>query len=48
MNENDLHFFELFQPDTVERKCRICRVTFDSARLKKKAYVFVALWEADW
>ena len=31
-NENDIHFMELFKPDTIDRKCRICRVKFDSAR----------------
>lgn len=43
VNENDVHFNELFRPDTIERKCRICCVQFDSARLKKKAYVSAPL-----
>ena len=36
INENDVHFRELFKPDTIDRKCRICRVNFDNARMKKK------------
>ena len=36
VNENDPQFVDLIKPDAVERKCKICRVKFDSARLKKK------------
>ena len=46
VDENNPHFTELLKPDTVERKCKICSVKFDSARLKK-AHVFISLWAAD-
>lgn len=36
VNEEDVHFKELFKPDTTERKCKICHVTFDNAKMKKK------------
>ena len=36
VNGDDIHFRELFKPDTTDRKCRICRVNFDNARMKKK------------
>ena len=34
---------DVFKPDTIDRKCRICQVNFDNARMKKK-HVFVSLW----
>ena len=43
VNEDDIYFRELFKPDTHEKKCKICRVNFDNARMKKKTYVFVVL-----
>ena len=49
VNENDIHFMELFKPNAIDRKCRICRVKFDSARLKKSiCLVNISLWSADW
>ena len=36
VNEDDIHFRELFKPDAIDRKCRICRVNFDNTRMKKK------------
>ena len=36
INEEDLHFKDLFLPDTVDKTCRICRSTFNTARSKKK------------
>ena len=35
VDENNPHFIELFKPNTIEKKWKICTVKFDSARLKK-------------
>ena len=36
IREDDAHFQNLFEPDTLDKTCRICRITFDSAGNKKK------------
>ena len=35
VNENNPYFLDLFQPDTLEKKCLKCRVKFDTCRMKK-------------
>ena len=35
-NEDDVHYKNLFEPDTLDKTCRICRTVFDSLRTKKK------------
>lgn len=36
VNEDDVFLKNLFKPDTLEKKCKICRVNFDTARMAKK------------
>lgn len=36
INEEDVHFKDLFTPDTIDKTYRICRSTFNNARSKKK------------
>ena len=36
IREDDAHFKSLFEPDTLDKTCRLCRITFDSAGNKKK------------
>ena len=36
INEEDVHFRDLFRPDTLENFCQICSMNFKSARSKKK------------
>lgn len=43
VNGEDVHFRDLFTPDTIDRKCRICCTSFERARIKK-AHVSVSLW----
>ena len=35
VNDQDIFFKELFQPDTIEKTCQISKETFKSCRLKK-------------
>ena len=36
VREDDAHFQNLFEPDTLDKTCGICRITFDSVGNKKK------------
>ena len=36
IREGGVHFQNLFESDTLDKTCRVCRITFDSARNKKK------------
>ena len=36
INKEDVHFNDLFTPDTIDKTCRICRSNFNNARSKKK------------
>ena len=43
IKENDTYFKDLFLPDTLEKKCNICSITFKTCR-QKNTYVFFSLW----
>ena len=36
IREDDVHFQNLFEPNTLDKTCTLCCITFDSARNKKK------------
>ena len=40
VDENNLYFLDLFEPDTIECVCRICNIKLDTCR-KKKNYMFL-------
>ena len=42
VDENNPYFLDLFEPNTLEKKCLKCRVKFDTCRMKKN-HVFVSL-----
>lgn len=35
VNNSDSYFLDLFQPDTLDRKCSICSIVFPTCRIKK-------------
>ena len=36
VNEDDFFFKNFFTSDTLDKKCKICRMNFDTARMAKK------------
>ena len=42
VDDSNPYFLELFQPDTLDRKCKKCCVVFGSSRLtKNQKYVII-------